>query len=320
MPPRQTCREVAASLERERSGVAALENAPEESGASSSLSQAHSSPGVEAQLATALALEAELQRELELREAGERIRRLQERLERVGQEEAYPHTLRSDERSVMTTVSSTSHAGGYSDLGPPFTSYRLGTYEMVLWDSLTSTTVTKPATWLEGEPRDAWLRHKKEPNFQKTWKEFKRFLLYLVQDPVNRTISTAIKYEEARQRSGQSAQAFATYLETLEAELPAYSEEHRVQHLLMKLRPEVQRKVLQYTEIPRSRGALIVLTGCFEQTEAARPRESAGKREEKPQGKCDRSYKRLAEGSGENRGASRPFPKHARLSDAEELR
>ncbi|OAF54400.1 hypothetical protein VC83_09429 [Pseudogymnoascus destructans] len=103
MPPRQTHREVAASLEHERSGVAALENTPEESGASSPLSQPHRSPGVEAQLATALALEAE--------EEGERIRRLQERLERVGQEEASPHTLRSDERSVMTTVSSTSHAG-----------------------------------------------------------------------------------------------------------------------------------------------------------------------------------------------------------------
>ncbi|OAF57161.1 hypothetical protein VC83_05782 [Pseudogymnoascus destructans] len=94
MPPRQTRREAAASLEHERSGVAALENAPEESPA-----------------CYGPRLEAELQRELELREAGERIRRLQERLERVGQEEASPHTLRSDERSVMTTVSSTSHAG-----------------------------------------------------------------------------------------------------------------------------------------------------------------------------------------------------------------
>ncbi|ELR02109.1 hypothetical protein VC83_09488 [Pseudogymnoascus destructans] len=109
MPPRQTRREAAASLEHEHSGVAVLENAPEESGASSPLSQAHSSPGAEAQLATSLALEAELQRELELREAGEQIRRLQERLERV--EEASAHTLRSDERSVTTTVSSTLHAG-----------------------------------------------------------------------------------------------------------------------------------------------------------------------------------------------------------------
>ncbi|ELR03502.1 hypothetical protein GMDG_01253 [Pseudogymnoascus destructans 20631-21] len=218
MPPRQTRREAAESLEREHSRVAVLENAPEESGASSPLSQAHSSPGAEAQLATALALEAELQRELKLREAGERIRRLQECLECVGQEEASAHTLRSDERSVTTT-----NVGEHNEF---ITSCELA-FRLEPLARTDEFRCDFAATWLEGEPRDAWLRHEKEPNFQKTWKEFKRFLLDLVQDPVNRTISMVMKYEEARQRSSQLAQAFATYLETLEAEMPAYSEGHR---------------------------------------------------------------------------------------------
>ncbi|OBT60005.1 hypothetical protein VE03_10494 [Pseudogymnoascus sp. 23342-1-I1] len=90
--------------------------------------------------------------------------------------------------------------------------------------------------WLDGEPRDAWLRHEKEPGFKKTWEALKAFLLNLVEDPVSRVISTSIKYNDARQRSGQSAQAFATYLETLEAELSEYQEDQKAQHFLAKLR------------------------------------------------------------------------------------
>lgn len=67
---------------------------------------------------------------------------------------------------------------------------------------------------------------------------------------VNRTISRAVKYKEARQRSGQSVQPFTTYLETLKADMPLYSGEHQVQHLLMKLRLDVQAKVLMYPELP----------------------------------------------------------------------
>jgi hypothetical protein len=77
MPPR-TRQESAADLEREGTR------------ASTPPSQGHSSSGIEAQLATAIALEAELKQELELRETGEQIRQLQRRIERVGEAEALP--------------------------------------------------------------------------------------------------------------------------------------------------------------------------------------------------------------------------------------
>ncbi|ELR10030.1 hypothetical protein GMDG_04435 [Pseudogymnoascus destructans 20631-21] len=94
MPPRQTCSEAAASLERERSGVAALENAPEESGASSPLSQAHSSPGAEVQLAM-----VEGTRQVE--ESKKRASRSQARLQNGGElVAAEAHELRAQKAEL----------------------------------------------------------------------------------------------------------------------------------------------------------------------------------------------------------------------------
>ncbi|ELR03320.1 hypothetical protein GMDG_06067 [Pseudogymnoascus destructans 20631-21] len=206
-----------------------------------SLPPAESQQGIEAQLATAQAIEEELLAKLQLKEAAERIERLRKRLEDGDVAEVLSPGLPVDDQSVASS-SSVSYGGLPKSIRPrqiaPYKGRTVREHsEFVtscelsfrLEPSLNKSDELRcnlAAMWLEGEPRDAWLRHEKEPDFQKTWKGFKKFLLDLVEDPVNRGLSTAIKYEEARQRPGQSAQTFATYLETLEGELKAYSEEH----------------------------------------------------------------------------------------------
>jgi hypothetical protein len=136
-----------------------------------------SSPGIEAQLATALALEAELQQELELRETGERIRQLQKRLERVDESEASFQTVASSDRS-LTPASSISHDGVPRSWRPRAISEYKGKTVREHSEFITSCELAfrlEPeanksdelrcdfaATWLAGEPRDAWLRHERE--------------------------------------------------------------------------------------------------------------------------------------------------------------
>ena len=48
-------------------------------------------------------------------------------------------------------------------------------------------------------------------------------MLDVVEDPVNRSLSTTVAYESARQGDGQTVQAFATELATLEEQMDAYT-------------------------------------------------------------------------------------------------
>jgi hypothetical protein len=343
MPPRRTRRTSAANLDREGSETAPATSLVESgvgTGASPIPVRHESPPGIEAQLATARAFEAELRKELELKETGERIQQLQDQLQ--GRQDVQIEPITQDnlalERSI-TPASSVSHEGVPRSWRPrAITEYR-GKTAREHSEFVTSCELAfrlEPesnksdalrcdfaATWLAGEPRDAWLRHEKEPGFRKTWEGFKSFLLDLVQDPVNRTIATAVRYEEARQRVGQTTQAFAAYLETLEADLPAYKEEHQVQHLFAKLRADVRDKVIAYPEIPRSRSALIALAARFEQLDASRAqgsRSKLGQKEGRVNSQDDRPHKRPSTGPNEGRGATKTFPKRPRLSGEEEQR
>jgi hypothetical protein len=112
---------------------------------------------------------------------------------------------------------------------------------------------------LEGETLDAWLRHEKESEGEVNWEDFKRMLRDLLQDPVTRTLSQGLWYDRALQRSGQTVQQFVNYLDEIEAELEPYSDGHRKQHLLAKLRPELRRALGNYQELPATRTQVINL-------------------------------------------------------------
>ena len=119
--------------------------------------------------------------------------------------------------------------------------------------------------YLVGEPRDAWYRHQEVvPIETLQWEYFTDYLLNLVEDPVNRQLHSAQSYSEAIQRPGQSVQAFAAYLSTLEAQLPPYKEEQLVMHFFTKLRPEVRKALSNYQNLPDKRDSLVALAARLE--------------------------------------------------------
>lgn len=303
--------------------------------AAASLPPSESQQGIEAQLATAQAIEDELLAKIQLKETAERIEQLRKRLE-DGEVTEVPRPVVPIDNQSIASSSSVSYGGLPKSMRPRQIAPYKGKTVREHTEFVTSCELSfrlEPslnksdelrcnlaATWLEGEPRDAWLRHEKEPGFQRTWKGFKKFLLDLVEDPVNRGISTAIKYEEARQRPGQSAQTFATYLEMLEGELTAYSEEHRVQHFLAKLQPELRSKVITYPEIPQTRSALVALASRIEQANSSKSLEKGGQKDHKEERKGDNPHKRSSHSHQGRRNGDKAGVKRSRLSDEEEKR
>jgi hypothetical protein len=81
---------------------------------------------------------------------------------------------------------------------------------------------------------------------------------------MNRSLSTTISYENARQGEQQSAQAFATELATIEEQIAPYTNEQRTRYLLAKLKPTLRTSIISYYEVPKRREDLISLTTRLE--------------------------------------------------------
>jgi len=116
--------------------------------------------------------------------------------------------------------------------------------------------------YLRGDHRSTWQRHRKAVEAvgrRVTFPEFCEALLDMLQNPVVRTYTTVRKYLAVVQRKDQTVTSFVAYLDTLEAEMLAYTDDQRKMHLLCKLRPELQQAVLQHGETPATRDELITL-------------------------------------------------------------
>lgn len=120
-----------------------------------------------------------------------------------------------------------------------------------------------------------WERQTDEPPY--IWESFKGHLLDLVADPIERLLDAATKYSEARQWQGQSIQAFAAYLDTLEDQLTPYSDKHRVQHLYSKLRPKLKAAITIHRMVPETRDELITLGAALEQNMVKSKRSHVGR-------------------------------------------
>lgn len=93
--------------------------------------------------------------------------------------------------------------------------------------------------------RESWdMRVKDRPTRAsgETWESFTAWLREILDCNKSCWIMCE-KYKNAKQRPGQTVQEFATYLEWIEKDLPAYSPKHRGAHLLAKLRPELRAAV-----------------------------------------------------------------------------
>ena len=103
------------------------------------------------------------------------------------------------------------------------------------------------ATLLRKEPAKNW--HRLRENHPEkldtlTWKEYVSFLDNLLLQPDARRLLISKKYEEARQREKQSILSFVNYLEELEAELEPYTDTQKRDNLFNKIRPELQKKLV----------------------------------------------------------------------------
>jgi hypothetical protein len=122
--------------------------------------------------------------------------------------------------------------------------------------------------FLAGDAHEQWhLNHSVTDLEGYTFDDFKAFVRDAVEDPANRVISVTLSYERARQKEGQTVSAFATYLDTLEDQLPRYTEEQRVLHLLAKLAPKLRKGIVKYHNIPAKRKDLVALATRIESSD-----------------------------------------------------
>ena len=111
---------------------------------------------------------------------------------------------------------------------------------------------------LEGDAGTQWYRHFETRGLgDTTFPGFEEFLLNLVADPANRRLRAYEKWESAKQGATQKVTAFKGYLEELEAHLPPFSEEHRVNIFLSKLNSDLKNKLLSTGNVPKQREELL---------------------------------------------------------------
>lgn len=98
------------------------------------------------------------------------------------------------------------------------------------------------ASFLRDAAQDSWRQHEAlAPEYGYSWEEFKTFLLDRIQDPANRAASYNDRWFNAKQRDGQTVQAFAAWLTSLEPELTfRVDEAQRCARFLSALRIELR--------------------------------------------------------------------------------
>ena len=118
--------------------------------------------------------------------------------------------------------------------------------------------------YLAGEPKETWFQNKTRDYSTVTWEGFAKFLLDIIEDPVNRQLHIAQMYTDAVQLPNQSVHAFDSYLGTLEAQLPPYSEDHMRTHFFTKLRPDIRAALTMYQDLPTTQSNLVALAARLE--------------------------------------------------------
>jgi len=127
------------------------------------------------------------------------------------------------------------------------------------------TKVLFAAQFLRGDPRQSWFTHTKSTgNASSTWPLFVEFLLDLIEDPANRTLSVFTRYHRAKQQAKQSAHTFHTMLNALEAQLPEMPPLILALNFLVRLRDELHEAISEQTPLPQTRDAMVALATRIE--------------------------------------------------------
>jgi hypothetical protein len=120
--------------------------------------------------------------------------------------------------------------------------------------------ITHCVSAFEGTPKTIWRRKEAADGIDTMmWEDFKEFMKDSVSDPENRNMDALLKWEEAKQREGQSVQSFVAYLDQQEDELGIYDDFQKRNNLLAKLREDIRMRIDDEMHIPRKREELIAL-------------------------------------------------------------
>lgn len=120
---------------------------------------------------------------------------------------------------------------------------------------------------LEGDAAAQWWPFQKDLDLEDYgFSSFKRFLLDLVNDPINRRLLSYEKINEAAQRPHQKISVFKAYLEELESHIAPASEEQRANTFLTKMQPNLKNQILATGNVPRTREEIFALALRLERT------------------------------------------------------
>nr|POF13521.1 transposon tf2-11 polyprotein [Quercus suber] len=153
---------------------------------------------------------------------------------------------------------------------------------------------------------ESWVRHH-GPEV-KQWTLLQQWLMDQVQDPINRSLTYAMRWHAATQRVGQRVQEFSTFLENLELEIDQepLTEKQQCNALISKIREDLRLELMRQQALPATRNELVSLLQRLEETLPAYRGHGAPTASGKPQGK-DNNKKNESTPLA-SRG--RPEPKH----------
>jgi hypothetical protein len=99
-----------------------------------------------------------------------------------------------------------------------------------------------------------------------TFEEFRKFLLNLVVNSINRRLLVYERWENARQKSNQKIIVFKKYLNKLKTHLLLLLKKHRIYIFLIKLKPNLKVKILDIDNVLDTRDELLAIIIMQKQT------------------------------------------------------
>ena len=130
------------------------------------------------------------------------------------------------------------------------------------------TKVTMAQGYLSGAPQNSWWRKKEAGDTESmSWKDFKKFLEDDLRPETLRGLDVRRLYHAAKQLPGQSVHDWATYLETLEAQMPPFQENQRSEKFLFGLHKALQDHLLESRADTSNRNRLIETAMLIDETQ-----------------------------------------------------
>jgi hypothetical protein len=81
----------------------------------------------------------------------------------------------------------------------------------------------------------------------------------MVEDPMNRSLSTAVAYEKCQARRESNSTSVRRRVSDAEEQMDSYTGYQRICYLLAKLKPALCTPIITYHEVPRRRENLVPL-------------------------------------------------------------